>query len=180
MTYIKRFTESTDLSGVEIPKADEKLKIVLNYILENASSDIDLKWKLGKYLQTGDVSFLGNKIIELKSLLKNSTDTAIATSAPVTEGKTAKAAKTPFEREVWDADKRETFRETIRSFVKSNPKTKVKQVGDDFEIHIDGEHVGQIMFRKDLITVKKTGSKFGKEFKYTELGKIKSEIKNLY
>jgi ABC-type transport system substrate-binding protein len=35
------------------------------------------------------------------------------------------------------------------------------------------------MFRKDLITVKKTGSKFDKEFKYTELGKIKSEIKKI-
>jgi hypothetical protein len=178
MTYIKRFTESSeDLSGIEIPKADEKLKIVINYILENASSDIDLKWKLNKYLQTGDVSFLGNKIIELKSLLKNST--ATTAEGPVTEGKTAKATKKPFEREVWDTDRKEAFRDTLKSFIKSNPKSKVKQVGDDFEIHFDGEHVGQVMFRKDLITVKKTGSKFGKEFKYTELGKIKSEIKDI-
>jgi hypothetical protein len=32
------------------------------------------------------------------------------------------------------------------------------------------------MFRKDLVTVKKVGAKFGKDFKYTELGKIKAEI----
>jgi hypothetical protein len=35
------------------------------------------------------------------------------------------------------------------------------------------------MFRKDGITVKKVGNKFGKEFDFDELGKIKKEIKSL-
>jgi hypothetical protein len=32
------------------------------------------------------------------------------------------------------------------------------------------------MFRDEKITVKKKGQKFGKEFKYNQLGKIKAEI----
>jgi hypothetical protein len=91
------------------------------------------------------------------------------------EGKTAKAAKKPFEKEVWDADKKETFRTSIKDYLKGKD-CKVKQVGDDFEVHSDEKHVAQVMFRKDLVTVKKVGAKFGKDFKYTELGKIKSEI----
>jgi hypothetical protein len=35
------------------------------------------------------------------------------------------------------------------------------------------------MFREDYIGVKKEGNKFPKEFKYTELGKIKSEITDI-
>lgn len=35
------------------------------------------------------------------------------------------------------------------------------------------------MFREDYIGVKKEGNKFPKEFEYTELGKIKSEITDI-
>jgi hypothetical protein len=56
---------------------------------------------------------------------------------------------------------------------------KIKQVGNDFEIHYGGEHIAQVMFREDYIGVKKEGNKFPKEFEYTELGKIKSEITDL-
>ena len=94
------------------------------------------------------------------------------------EGKTAKAAKKPFEKEVWDTDKKETFRTTIKDFLKGKD-CKVKQVGDDFEVHLDGDHLAQVMFRKDLITVKKEGSKFGKDFKYTQLGEIKKELTSI-
>ena len=94
------------------------------------------------------------------------------------EGKTAKAAKKPFEKEVWDADKKETFRTSIKDYLKGKD-CKVKQVGDDFEVHCDDKHVAQVMFRKDLVTVKQVGVKFGKDFKYNELGKIKSEISNV-
>ena len=91
----------------------------------------------------------------------------------IEEGKTDKGVKEK------DADvKIERFQETIKDFLKSHD-CKVKQVGNDFEIHCDGEHVGQVMFRKDGITVKKEGTKFGKEFGFNELGKVKSEIKNL-
>jgi hypothetical protein len=91
----------------------------------------------------------------------------------IEEGKTDKGVKEK------DADvKIERFQDTIKNFIKSHD-CKVKQVGNDFEIHSDGEHVGQVMFRKDGITVKKQGIKFGKEFNFNELGKVKSEIKNL-
>ena len=70
------------------------------------------------------------------------------------------------------------FRDKIKNYLKSKDCT-VKQVGTDFEIHCDKKHVGQVMFRKDGITVKKQGSKFAKEFDFNELGKVKSEIKNL-
>ena len=91
----------------------------------------------------------------------------------IQEGKTDKGVKEK------DSDvKIERFQETIHNFLKSND-CKVKQVGDDFEIHYDGDHVGQVMFRKDGITVKKVGNKFGKEFDFDELGKIKKEIKSL-
>jgi hypothetical protein len=91
----------------------------------------------------------------------------------IQEGKTDKGVKEK------DADvKIENFQDTIKNFIKSQD-CKVKQVGNDFEIHCDGKHVGQVMFRKDGITVKKQGSKFAKEFDFNELGKVKTEIKNL-
>ena len=55
----------------------------------------------------------------------------------------------------------------------------MKQVGDDFEVHVDNEHVAQVMFRKDKMTVKKEGSKFGKDFKYNQLGDVKKELTSL-
>jgi hypothetical protein len=94
------------------------------------------------------------------------------------EGNTAKAAKKPFKKKVWDPDKKETFRKTIKDFLKGKD-CKVKQVGDDFEVHVDKEHVAQVMFRKDLVTVKKVGAEWGKNFKYKELGKIKAEISSV-
>ena len=56
---------------------------------------------------------------------------------------------------------------------------KIKKVGNDFEIHHEGERIAQGMFREDYIGVKKEGNKFPKEFEYTELGKIKSEITDI-
>ena len=71
--------------------------------------------------------------------------------------------------------KMENFRDKIKNFLKSKD-CKVKQVGTDFEIHCDGEHVGQVMFRRNAITIKKEGNKFGKDFKFNEMGEIKSEL----
>ena len=88
----------------------------------------------------------------------------------IKEGKTEKSTK---ER---DLDvKMENFRDKIKDFLKSKNCT-VKQVGTDFEVHRDGKHVAQVMFRRNAITVKKEGSKFGKDFDFNELGKIKSEL----
>jgi hypothetical protein len=75
-------------------------------------------------------------------------------------------------------DRKDNFRKKLGDYVKSMG-FKHKQVGDDLEIHSDNEHIAQLMFRNDYITVKKVGNKFGKEFEYNELGKIKSELNNI-
>lgn len=75
-----------------------------------------------------------------------------------------------------DSDvKKEGFRTKIEDFIKSK-KCSTKKVGNDFEIHCDGENIAQIMFRDEYISVKKNGNKFPKEFKYQEFGNIKKEI----
>jgi hypothetical protein len=97
------------------------------------------------------------------------------------EGKAEKAAKNPYGKKTKE-DKKDQLRKSIEDHIKSK-ECKVKQVGDDFEIHCDsknaGKHIGQVMFRNDVITVKKKEDKFGKEFKYDQLGKIKSEITSI-
>jgi hypothetical protein len=115
-----------------------------------------------------DIFIVMKKIVKLTE-----SDLVRIVQRVIQEGKTDKGVKEK------DSDvKIERFQDTIKNFIKSHD-CKVKQVGDDFEIHSDGEHVGQVMFRKDGITVKKQGSKFGKEFDFNELGKVKSEIKKL-
>jgi hypothetical protein len=93
------------------------------------------------------------------------------------EGKTEKANKSK------DNDvKKELIRDKVKDFLKSN-SCKVEQVGNDLEVYLkyytDYEYIFQIMFRNDKVTIKKEGNKFGKEFKYNELGKIKSEISSI-
>lgn len=90
----------------------------------------------------------------------------------VSEGKLMKSKSV-------DSDvKKEQFREKVNNYVKSQD-CKTKQVGDDFEVHLDDEHIAQVMFRDDYIGVKKEGNKFPKEFKYNEFGKIKKELSEI-
>lgn len=93
------------------------------------------------------------------------------------EGNAYKASKNPFGKNTKE-DKKDRLRKSIESHIKDK-KCKAKQVGDDFEIHCDGKHIAQVMFRNSEITVKKIGDKFGKQFKYDELGKIKTEINTI-
>lgn len=88
------------------------------------------------------------------------------------EGRTMKASKAK------DSDvKVDSFRDKIESHLKSLD-CKYKTVGDDFEVNCDDKSL-QVMFRKDYIGVKEKGTKNASEFKYTELGKVKSEITKL-
>jgi hypothetical protein len=73
-------------------------------------------------------------------------------------------------------DKKENFRTEVKNLVKSHKDFEMKQVGNDFSISKDGEHILQVMFRDDYVGIQKTGNKFPKEFEYNELGKIKKEI----
>jgi len=78
-------------------------------------------------------------------------------------------------KEIHDISK---FQEMIESHIKSLGG-RVKKIGNDFEIHFNKEHIGQVMFRKDYIAVQKTGNKFPQEFEYTELKKVKDKITDL-
>jgi hypothetical protein len=89
------------------------------------------------------------------------------------EGRTEKAYKSK------DSDvKKEAFRTKIKDFLKSKG-CKISQVGDDFEVHLETEDILQIMFRNDKMTVKKESNKFGKDFKYNQLGDVKKEISRI-
>ena len=89
------------------------------------------------------------------------------------EGRTEKASKEK------DLDiKLDDFRTKVKDYLKGKD-CKVKQVGDDFEVHCDDKHIAQVMFRKDKMTVKKEGAKFGKDFKYNQLGDVKKELTSL-
>jgi uncharacterized protein YheU (UPF0270 family) len=74
--------------------------------------------------------------------------------------------------------KMENLRDYLERFSKSID-CEFKKVGDDFEIHCNGDHVGQLMFRKEGIKLKKTGEKFSKEFDFNEMGMLRKEIKKL-
>ena len=89
------------------------------------------------------------------------------------EGRTEKASKEK------DSDvKLDDFRTKVKDFLKGKD-CKVNQIGDDFEVHCDNEHIAQVMFRKDKMTVKKEGAKFGKDFNYNQLGDVKKELTSL-
>lgn len=94
------------------------------------------------------------------------------------EGATEKAAKRKDKNLEINPDKLESMRKKVKDHVESQD-CKTKKVGDDFEVHYNDEHIAQVMFRKDYIAVKKEGNKFPKEFEYTELGKIKSELSDI-
>lgn len=110
----------------------------------------------------------------MKKIIKlTESDLARIVKRVIIEGKLDKSTKEK------DLDvKMDNFRDKIKDYLKSKDCT-IKQVGTDFEIHCDGEEVGQVMFRRDKITIKKGGSKFGKDFGFNEMGKIKSELSKL-
>ena len=45
---------------------NEEQKLTLNFIMKESRSEMDLRWKLGKYINSGDLSYLGTSIIDLK------------------------------------------------------------------------------------------------------------------
>lgn len=89
----------------------------------------------------------------------------------IKEGRAFKSAKNPHSQSLG-------LKSTINSHIKSLGG-KVKHIGDDFEITLDSKSIAQVIFRPNFIGVKKTDDKFVTEFKYTELGKIKSKISDI-
>lgn len=90
----------------------------------------------------------------------------------INEGNIDKSTKTK------DFDvKKDNFQDSVKKFLKGKD-CKVTQVGDDFEVH-SGDTMIQVMFRKTGIQIKKEGDKFGKEFDFDEMGKIKSYLNKM-
>lgn len=96
----------------------------------------------------------------------------------ISEGVTEKAAKIRNKNIDINPDKLDSMRKKIGDHVKSQG-CKVKQIGNDFEVHLDDVHIAQIMFRNDKITVRKEGNKFGKDFDYNQLGDVKKELSKI-
>lgn len=94
------------------------------------------------------------------------------------EGATERASKIKNKNLEVNSDRMDQMRKKVQDHIKSQ-NCKTKRIGNDFEIHLDNEHIAQVMFRKDYIGVKKQGNKFAKEFEYNELGKIKSELSDI-
>ena len=136
---------------------DEKKKEDLEWLLKKIS-DYKISKSIGKY-----------KLDELDDLIVES----------LNEGVAEKSVKTKDKHTEVKADKKDAFRKKVKDLVSSQKDCKVKQTGDDFEIHFCDEHIAQVMFRSDYVGVKKVGNKFPKEFGYEELGKIKSEITSI-
>ena len=53
---------------------DIRTKITLKFIMNSAKTDIDLKWKMNKFIENGDVSFLGHGIKDLNEQIKKAED----------------------------------------------------------------------------------------------------------
>jgi hypothetical protein len=102
-------------------------------------------------------------------------------SFKIFEGKAFKSTKKPVDDKPWDDDRREVFRNKIKSHIKGLGAT-VDPIGNDFELwKSEGgkgseKKVAQIMFRKDKISIKKEGGKFSDDFDYKELGNIKKKL----
>lgn len=97
---------------------------------------------------------------------------------PKNEGSTFKGNKKKFPTKEWDPDKKSDFRKKIYDHVKSL-SGKTTQIGNDYEVLCNDKMVAQVMFRNDYVGVRPTGAKFTTEFKYSELGKIKSSITDI-
>lgn len=45
-------------------------KITIKFLLDNCKTEIDLRWKLKKFVNNGDVSYLGHRQTELNQLIE--------------------------------------------------------------------------------------------------------------
>jgi ribosomal protein S19 len=79
---------------------------------------------------------------------------------------------------IFTENQKEAFRDKVKSHVKSQDCT-TKQVGNDLEVSLNGDHIVQVMFRDDYVGVKKQGTKFTDEFEYTQFGDIKKALSKI-
>jgi hypothetical protein len=154
-------------------KFSEVKKKVIESVEENFAKATDEKKK-------EDLEWLLKKISDYKGIgsynLEKLGDLVVES---VNEGVAEKSVRTKDKHTELKTDKKDAFRKKVKDLVTSQKDCKVKQTGDDFEVHCSDEHIAQVMFRSDYVGVKKVGNKFPKEFGYEELGKIKAEISSI-
>lgn len=138
---------------------DEKKKEDLEWLLKKIS-----EYKISNMTLKGS----GYKLEILDDLVVES----------VNEGATEKAAKRKDKNIDINPDKIEIMRKKVKDHIVSQG-CETRRTGDDFEVHLNDEHIAQVMFRKDYIGVKKVGNKFPKELGYDELGKVKTELSDI-
>lgn len=88
------------------------------------------------------------------------------------EGKTFRANK-------GSDNKIELIKSKVKEHINSIDDVEIGNVGNDITISIDGNKVGEIMFRDNYIGLRKEGQKFVDELGYNELGKIKFKINSM-
>lgn len=96
----------------------------------------------------------------------------------VKEGRIYKGAKLPHEGKEDFSNRKEDFRDKIENLLKSLD-VNIDRIGNDFEAS-KNEIIIQIMFRDNVISLKKEGDRYTKDFSYSQFGKVKSEIISIY
>jgi hypothetical protein len=92
------------------------------------------------------------------------------------EGKAFKANKKGYGKEYFGEDKIDLIKAKVKEHIKSLDNVDLKSVGSDFVIEVDGNKIGEIMFRDKYVGLRKEGQKFVDELGYNELGKVKFKI----
>jgi hypothetical protein len=180
MKHLRKFNESEFYPGFEKDDWDNSDDIEVKVTINIPKSLIKIAREFGVYDENmNDLfgSYISHLIGTVYGQEENDftrwceeSDNISDYTYDVNEGKVEKSHKSK------DSDvKKETFRDKVKDFLKSKD-CKISQVGDDFEVHKDTEDIVQVMFRNDKITIRKEGNKFGKEFKYNQLGDIKKEL----
>lgn len=140
--------------------------MTMRNLLKNKNKQTDMKpTKTGKVMNFDD--FQKDQFSQVTKIKEGKTD------------KSAKPDKKVGKEGLRLTDKKENFRTEVKNLVKSHKEFSIEQVGNDFSISKGDNHIIQVMFRDDYVGIKKAGNKFADEFKYNELGKLKSKINEI-
>jgi hypothetical protein len=180
MKHLRKFNEAEFYPGFEKDDWDNSDDIEVKVTIDIPKSMINIAREFGVYDENmNDLfkSYINHLMTTIPGQEESDftrwcedSDNISDYTGDLNEGKTEKGYKSK------DSDvKKEMFRDKIKDFLKSKD-CKISQVGDDFEVHKNTEDIVIVMFRDDKMTVKKEGNKFGKNFKYNQLGDMKKEL----
>ncbi len=172
----KLFEEISDEDYIkEVPAAYDDVLHSKKKRIEELKNKIQIQEdKMRKYPSRNILDMINSYKEELKDLESKWVKPVVNSN----EGKTFKDTKKLYPKKVWDADKKIDFKKQIKNHVKSQ-RLETKEVGNDLEVIFRDDVIAQVMFRNDYVGVRAKGEKFVDEFKYTELGKIKSAVSSI-